>query len=75
MRWVWRNGEIKFMIGENERNPEKIPPRLRFETHMKRPRRELGTLVMGGERLTVYATEPKSTPTAVNLVLGVIRTP
>ena len=45
MRWGWRNGGIKFVAG---RNPKKNFPRPRFvlhETHMERPRRELGTPV------------------------------
>ena len=36
---------MKFMVGENGRNPEKDLPRPRFvhhETHMEGPRRELG---------------------------------
>ena len=43
------------------RNPEKNLPRARFvhhETHMEWPRRELGTPVVGGERLTACATGP-----------------
>ena len=61
MRWVWRNGGMKFLVGENGRNPEKNLPRPRFvhhETHMKWPRRELGTPAVGGERLTACATRP-----------------
>ena len=45
MRWVWRNGGMKFVVGENGRNPEKNLPRPRLvhhETHMEGPRRELG---------------------------------
>ena len=37
---------MKFVVGENGRNPEKNLPRPRFvhhETHMEGPRRELGT--------------------------------
>ena len=37
---------MKFVVGENGRNPEKNLPRPRFvhhETHMESPRRELGT--------------------------------
>ena len=48
-------------VGENGRNPEKNLPRPRFvhhETHMQRPRRELGTPAVGGERLTACATRP-----------------
>ena len=51
MRWVWRNGGMKFVPGENEKNQ----PRLRFvhhEIHMEWPRRELGTPAVRGERLT-----------------------
>ena len=33
MRWVWRNGGMKFVEGENERNPEKTLPRSRFVHH------------------------------------------
>ena len=65
MRWVWRNGRMKFVVGENGRNPgwnpEKNLPRSRFvhyETHMEGPRRELGTPAVGGERLTACATRP-----------------
>ena len=63
MKWEWRNGGMKFVVGENERNPEKNLPRPRFihhETHMERPRRELGTPAVGGERLTACATRPPS---------------
>ena len=45
-RWVWRNGGMKFMVGENVRNPKKNLPRPSFvhhETHMEGQRRELGT--------------------------------
>ena len=44
---------MKFVIGENGRNPKKNLPRPRFvphETHMEGPRRELGTPAVGGER-------------------------
>ena len=59
IRWVWRNGGMKFVIGENGRNPVKNLPRPRFvhhETHMEGPRRELGTPAVGGERLTWLLT-------------------
>ena len=52
---------MKFVVGENERNPEKNLPRPRFvhhETHMECPRRELGTPAVGCERLTACATRP-----------------
>ena len=52
---------MKFVVGENGRNPVKKLPRPRFvhhETHMEGPRRELGTPAVGGERLTVCATRP-----------------
>ena len=52
---------MKFLAGENGRNHEKNLPRPRFvhhETHMEWPRRELGTPVVGGERLTACATRP-----------------
>ena len=52
---------MKFVVGENGRNPAKNLPRLRFvhhETHMEGPRRELGTPAVGGERLTACATRP-----------------
>ena len=61
MRWVWRNGGMKCVVGENGRNPEKNLPRSRFvhhETHMEWPRRELATPAVGGERLTACATRP-----------------
>ena len=61
MRWAWWNGGMKFVVGENGRNPEKNPPIPRFvhhETHMEWPRRELGTPEVGGERLTACATRP-----------------
>ena len=61
MRWGWRNGGMKFVAGENGRNPEKNLPRPRFvhhETHMQWPRRELGTPAVEGERLTACATRP-----------------
>ena len=61
MRWVWRNGGTKFVVGENGRNPAKNLPRPRFvhhETHMEWPRRELGTPAVRGERLTACATRP-----------------
>ena len=52
---------MKFVVGENRRNPEKNLPRSRFvphETHMEGPRRELGTPAVGGEHLTACATRP-----------------
>ena len=52
---------MKFVVGENGRNPEKNLPRPRFvhhETHMEGPRRELETPAVGGERLTACATRP-----------------
>ena len=52
---------MKFVVGENGRNPEKNLPRPRFvyhETHREGPRRELGTPAVGGERLTACATRP-----------------
>ena len=54
---------MKFVVGENGRNPVKNLPRPRFihhETHMEGPRRELGTPAVGGERLTACATRPVS---------------
>ena len=59
MRWVWKNGGMKFVVGENGRNPVKNLPRPRFvhhETHMEGPRCKLGTPAVGGERLTACAT-------------------
>ena len=52
---------MKFVVGENGRNPVKNLPRPRFvhhKTHMEGPRRELGTPAVGGERLTACATRP-----------------
>ena len=52
---------MKFVVGENGRNPAKNLPRPRtvhHETHMEGPRRELGTPAVGGERLTACATRP-----------------
>ena len=61
MRWVWRNDGMKFVVGENGRNPVRNLSRPRFvhhETHMEGPRRELGTPAVGGECLTACATRP-----------------
>ena len=61
MRWVWRNGGMKSVVGVIGRNPMKNLPRPRFvhhETHMEWPRRELGTPAVGGERLTACTTRP-----------------
>ena len=61
MKWEWRNGGMKFVVGENGRNPVKNLPRPRFvhhETHMEGPKRELETPAVGGERLTACATRP-----------------
>ena len=55
---------MKFVVGENGRNPVQNLPRPRFvhhETHMEGPRRELGTLAVVGERLTACATRPPET--------------
>ena len=55
------NGGMKFVVGENGRNPAKNLPRPSFvhhETHMEGPRREVGTPAVGGERLTACATRP-----------------
>ena len=52
---------MKFVVGENGRNPVKNLPRPHFvhhETHMEGPRRKLGTPAVGGERLTACATRP-----------------
>ena len=52
---------MKFVVGENGRNPVKNLPRPRFvhhETHMEGSRCELGTPAVGGERLTACATRP-----------------
>ena len=54
---------MKFVLGENGRNPAKNLPRPRFvhhETHMEGPRRELGTPAVGGERLTACAKRPNT---------------
>ena len=50
IRWVWRDGGMKFVVGENGRNPVKNLPWPRFihhDTHMEGPRRELGTPAVG----------------------------
>ena len=68
MRWVWRNGWMKFIGGEN---PEKNVPQLGFvhhETHMKWSRRELGTWAVGGECLTTCVMEPP--PSFYNIKLN-----
>ena len=55
MRWMWRSGGMKFVAGENGRNPENKLPRLRLvhhETHMEWTSRELEIQVVGGEYLT-----------------------
>ena len=55
MRWAWRNGAMKIVVGENGRNPEKNLSRPRLvhhETHMEWPRGKLGAPVVGGERET-----------------------
>ena len=52
---------MKFVVGENGRNPEKNLPRPRFvhhDTDMEWPRRELGAPAVRGERLTACATRP-----------------
>ena len=49
--------EMKFVVGENWRNPEKNLPRPRFvhhETHMEWPRRELGNIYI---KFRVYSFE------------------
>ena len=59
---------MKFVVGENGRNPEKNLPRPRFfhhETHMEGPRREFGTPAVGGERLTACATRPNNLYTII----------
>ena len=33
MGWVWRNGQMKFVVGENGTNPERNLPRLHFVHH------------------------------------------
>ena len=65
---------MKFLVGENGRNPAKNLSRPRFvhhETHIEGPRRELGTPAVGGERLTACATRPiQITITVLKLVSG-----
>ena len=63
---------MKFVVGENGRNPVKNIPRPRFvhhETHMEGQRRELGTPAVGGERLTACATRPPYTVSNVKFQL------
>ena len=60
LRWVWRNGRMKYVARENRRNPEEKLSRhllVHHETHMVWPRRELRTSAMGDEHLTAWATE------------------
>ena len=60
---------MKFVAGENGRNPEKNllrPLFVHHETHMEGPRRELGTPAVGGERLTACATRP------INILIGIM---
>ena len=55
---------MKFMAGENGRNPGKNLPILRFvyqETYMERPTRELGTPAVKNERLTACSMGPLNT--------------
>ena len=50
-----------FVVGKNGRNPERNLSRPRFvhhETHMVCPRPEIGIPAVGGEELTICATEP-----------------
>ena len=53
---------MKFVVGEKGEKPREKPTQTPFrphpETHMERPRRELGTPAVGGERLTTCATRP-----------------
>ena len=73
MKWEWRNGGMKFVVGENGRNPEETLPRPRFvhhETHMEWPRRELGTPAVGGERLTACATRPPCLSKLLKLLIS-----
>ena len=74
MRWVWRNGGMKCVVGENGRKPVKNntqtpfrPPR---KTHMEGPRRELGTPAVGGERLTACATRDQKAFATFPLLSG-----
>ena len=51
---------MKFVVGENGRNPEINQPRPHFvhhKTHMEGPRRDLGTPAVGDERLTACTIE------------------
>ena len=61
MRWVWRKWWNEICGWGKLEKPVKNLPRPCFvhhETHMEGPRRELGTPVVGGERLTACATRP-----------------
>ena len=52
---------MKFVVGENGKNPVENLPRPRFvhhKTHIEGPRCELGTPAVGGKRLTTCATRP-----------------
>ena len=63
---------MKFLVGENGRNPEKNLPRPRVvhhETHKEEPRREFGAPAVGGERLTACATRPQKLINDIKLIL------
>ena len=68
---------MKFVVGENGRNPEKNLPRPHFihhETHMEWPRRELGTPAVGGERYKIiyYEIEVNTKITAPVKMTGMV---
>ena len=72
MGWVWRNGGMKFIAGENRKNPGKNLLRPRFlynETHVEWLRRELKDPALGCERLAAFAKRPPCTYFNMSIIL------
>ena len=66
------------MVRENRRNPVKNLPRPSFvhhEIHMEGPRRELGTPVVGGKRLTACTTRPPYILICILICAGYVMKP